>query len=129
MSRDFQAPNKYLDAVAVNTTGTPIQMGQSGINGFTFHNVWNPGAETLVGTITIEASNDPALLSATTAAQQDAADWVDITSSLTLVNPTSGAGNDMIIINNTRFWWIRLNLSGVSGTGIFSSYPASHGAG
>ncbi len=131
MSRDFLAPYKYLDEVAATTVGIPIAMGQSGINGITFHNVWNTdGTATLAGAVKIEASNDPALNgTALSAAEQSAADWVDITAELTITDPTSGEGRNMIIVNNTRFWWIRLTLTVSGGTGVFSCYPASHGAG
>ena len=126
MSRDFQTPTKHLNAVAAAATGAPIQLGYSGINGMTFHNVWTG---TLGGTLKMEASCDPALTTAATAAEQDAANWVDITSQVTMTNPATGGGNDMVIVNNMRFWWVRLDLSSVTGTGTFSSYAASHGAG
>ncbi len=129
MSRDILPPYKYMDAVAITTVGVPIRMGEAGTNGMTFHNVWNTdGTGTLAGAIKVEASNDPALNSSD-AAVVSAADWIDITASLTITDPTSGESRNMVIVNNTRFWWIRLTLTVSGGTGVFSCYPASHGAG
>ncbi len=126
MGGHFQKPWRYIDAVAVNTQGKRIPMGQSGINGMAFHNLW---AGTLGGTLTFEASNDPALETAVTQADEDAADWVDISAQLTFTNPVTGDDNDMVVVNNSRFWWFRIRLSAVTGTGTFSCYPASHGEG
>lgn len=127
MSRDVSPPFTYLNAVTAAAQGLKIQMGLNGLNGMSFHTVWTGN---IVGTVTIEGSNDPLLVPATTAAEEDAADWVDITALVTtLVDPAGVAGNNMAIVNNSRFWWIRLGIGSVSGTGTFSVYPASHGAG
>lgn len=126
MGAEFKPPFRYINAVAVNTQGHRIRMGEDGINGMSFHNLWTGS---LGGTLTFEASNDPALNKAATQADEDAADWVDITAELTFTNPITGGGNDMLVINNSRFWWIRMGLSAVTGSGTFSSFPASHGEG
>ncbi len=126
MGASFQKPWIYINAAAAAEQGIRIAMGQSGINGIAFHNLWTG---TLGGVLTFEASNDPALTTATTQAEEDAADWVDISASLVIVQPITGGGNDMVIINNSRFWWIRMGLGSVTGGGTFSSFPASHGAG
>jgi len=137
MSRDFQKPFFYMNLVTGDTVGEPIGIGQSGINGFTFHNVWNKPAGTLAGTLILEGSNDPNLevsiaipdpTERITAIDNDS--WFNFTSEVpSLVNPTSGFSQQIVIINNTRFWWIRMRLVAVGGAGTFSSFPGSHGAG
>lgn len=137
MGRTFQAPGRYLDDVVANTQGTPIPLGQSG-GGFCFHNSWNFGGGTLSGTLVFEASNDPEvgrivqdefLTTTEKATAFDAARWVDVTSVVSATDPTTGDGNSMEVVNNARFWWFRLRLEGVAGTGTFSSYIATHGDG
>jgi len=138
-SPTMQTPMTYLDAVTATTQGKPIALGYAG-NGISFHNVWNidtSSSQTLTGTLLIEASNDPALISIAksstlTAAEVitaiDAANWVDVTAVSSPTDPTTGAGDAMEVLNNTRFWWVRMKIT-VAGTGDFTSFVATHGDG
>jgi hypothetical protein len=99
-------------------------MWSDGINGFTFHNVWTG---TYGATVAIYASNDPR---AREGHPDNAnAEWVNITSLLTITDPVTGGGNDMIIINNSRFAFIKLDLGSSSGTGTCTTWVCSHGTG
>lgn len=134
-------PPEYYFAkagVTATTVGLAKAMYLDDINGFTFHNDWNDGTgggTTLAGTFKVEASNDPALeiASSLTSAErvtaENAAKWQDITALLTVTDVTSGAGDDMIIINNSRFGWIRLTLTKTGGTGACFCFICSHGEG
>jgi hypothetical protein len=114
---------------AVTFTGTAIPLGYDGIDGCSWSTEWNfDGTHTLAGTITIEASNDPRAMP--THPDTANADWDDITA---LLSPgptaiTSGAGDSTLIINNTRFEFIRLVFTKSSGTGGLRIHFSGHGS-
>lgn len=108
-------------------TGNTINMYLDGINGFTIHNAWTGTAG---GTLTFFASDDSrARVTVDSGTGDAAANWVDITEDLTFKNPTTGGGNDMIIISNSRFAYLRMVVASPTGSGNFTSWVCSHGAG
>lgn len=119
-----------LDAITATAKSKPIRMDQDDINGYSFQNVWDNGTGTAV--TTVEASNDPYLngnIQTDSSFDVENADWTDITSLLTITNGAgSAAGTDMIIINNTRFGWIRF-INTITGTLTMSTHACSHGEG
>ena len=119
-----------LDAITATAKSDPIKMDLDQINGYSFQNVWNNGAGTAV--TTVEASNDPYLdgsIQTDRSFDVENADWTDITSLLTITNgPGATAGTDMIIINNTRFGWIRI-INTITGVLTMSVHACSHGEG
>lgn len=131
MTHAYQAAGLYLgnkditEAMA-NVTGKAHLMTDDGINGITFHNVWT-GTPTAV--LKFYATNDPRALNVNNTADVAAADWVEITADLTFDNPAGGAANDMVIISNSRFAAIRMDVTGLSSSGNFTSWTCSHGAG
>lgn len=126
-----QTPGVYIADAAVGTvTGPTRNMLPDNLNGWTFHNVWTG---TATATLKFYGSNDPAANprdeSAAGVAAAAAAEWVEITSSVTNDDPAGSAGNDMVIISNSRFAFIRMDVTGTSGAGNFRSWDCSHGIG
>lgn len=138
MSHGAIAPSVYIGDADVGTaiaaiTGNTVDMHLDGINGFTFHNVWTG---TAAATLTFFGSNDPRARAtaqkgtiAAVPTGSASANWVDISASLTFTNPATGGGNDLVIISNTRFAFIRMVVASPSGSGNFNSWVCSHGAG
>jgi hypothetical protein len=118
---------------ATTFTGTAIPLGYDGIDGCAWSMEWNFDAvHTLAGTFTIEASNDPRAMP--THPDTANADWDDITSLLSPgpTNPAGTAGDATLIINNTRFEFIRLVFTKTAGapggTGGLRVHFSGHGS-
>ncbi len=109
-------------------TGGALWLGPDAIEGFSFQDVWNElvaDGQTLVGTIVIEASNDPRANQLHD--EQSLAQWTDITADITPTNPTAGAGGKMEMVSDVRFEYVRMRLTGLTGSGRFLNEFSGHG--
>lgn len=107
----------YINATTgATTTGGSIWLAPDNVRLLSFHNEWasNTGAFTFFG------SNDPR-------ARQGhpdyaSADWDDITSQLTITDPSGGAGDDIVQVADVTFAYIRMTYTKNAGTGVLKSY-------
>jgi len=119
-------PFEYMNTLVASgtvtsgsATGGPIPLGHDGITSMSFQNLWNQLAadgQTVATTLVVEASNTPNAFS-----DPSNADWENITSQLTITQPTSGAGSDLVQISNVTFMFIRIRMTSITGSGRFRS--------
>lgn len=142
-SRGYIPNFRYMDVLVasgvVQTQGTNIRGGHLAqgpsvwlapdmIAGFSIQTRWNQlsaDTQTLTGTIVVEASDDE-LANPQTGNEANAL-WADITSQLTITNPTTGAGNDLIMVSDVRFDYVRLRLGSPGDSGRFIADFAGRG--
>jgi hypothetical protein len=100
-----------------NTTGGWIWLAPDSCNGFSMHNEWTG---TYAATLAIEASNDPRCFPDHPDTAN--ANFDDITASIAPTDPAGAAGDEMVIVSDVRFSYVRLKLSGIGGAGTFICY-------
>lgn len=121
-------PYKVIDTVLDGTTTSvawgPMPLHLDDFRSLSFINLWNQAAadgQTLDATIKVEISNDPRC-HVDARDGTDTADYLDITSSLTITDPTTGAGSGDINVSDGGWAYIRITFTRNSGTGRVTSY-------
>jgi len=105
------------------TSGDPATIKRNGCmlvgpdaSGLSFTQEWTG---TLAGTVKVEATSSPKAFPNNPQTVIDAAPWKDVTSDFALTDPTTGGGNDTESVSNVRFEYLRISLTGVTGTGNY----------
>jgi hypothetical protein len=106
-----------IDNTDGTTTGGWIWLAPDGCNGVSFHNEWTG---TYQGTLAIHASNDPRCNPDHPDTANAAFD--DITADVSPTDPPGAAGDEMVIISDVRFSYIRLKVTFVGGAGDFDTW-------
>lgn len=126
----YSPPRTYINQLVVagdpsSITGDPIHIVD--VQGIGIQNAWNQVAgdgQTLDGTMVVEMSDHP---NAHIDPTGTGVIWTDITSIVTLTDPTAGAGSNAIFIKSPYLHAMRLRVTGITGDGRFESYMKLEG--
>ena len=110
-------------AASATTQGGAIPLGYDELDGCSFSLEFGD----VTGSWLFEATNDPRAMQ--NHPDESNADWDDITSDIGATDPAGSAGDETVILDNTRFAFIRLKYTHSAGTEHVRVHFSGHGSG